>query len=112
MVRCQARSCYIGTQKQKTVSTFKQLVEEKHLIIIQLLNTLTFPPSSFPSSHLAFRFFLSLPKMELRHAEGSEPGMVRESYSGDIPEVREVVKSQVSQRGKHCGAERPGGELG
>lgn len=57
------------------------------------------PPSS-PSSHLAFHFFLFLPKKELRHAEGSEPGAVRRKLirGGGVPEVtvRSMFISQVS----------------
>lgn len=83
--------------------------EEKHLIIIQLLNPLRFPPPSSPSSHLAFHFFLFLPKKDLRRAEGREPGLVRGKLGqGEVvPEmmVRGVVISQVSGRGKHCGVE-------
>lgn len=73
--------------------------EEKHLIIIQLLNPLRFPPPSSPSSHLAFCFFLFLPKKELRHAEGREPGLVRGKPAGGggtEMTVRGVVSSQVS----------------
>lgn len=65
------------------------------------------PPSS-PSSHLAFHFFLFLPKKELRHADKSEPGTVRRKLMGGVPEVtvRSMFISQVSWRGRHCGAER------
>lgn len=59
-------------------------------------------PPSPPSSLLAFRFFLFLPKKELGHAEGSEPGLLRgKPGQGEVvPEmtVRGVVISQVSGR--------------
>lgn len=80
--------------------------EEKHLIIIQLLNPLRFPPPSSPSSHLAFCFFLFLPKKELRHAEGREPGLVRGKPAGGggtEMTVRGMVSSQVSGRGSTVG---------
>lgn len=58
---------------------------------------------------MAFHFFLFLPKKELRHAEGSEPGAVRRKLIlGWVPEVtvRSMFISQVSWRGRHRGAER------
>jgi hypothetical protein len=51
------RSYYIGAQRQKAVSTFKLACgEEKHLIIIQLLNPLKFPPSLFSFQPFGFLF--------------------------------------------------------
>ena len=57
---------------------------------------------TFSLYHLLFCFFLFLPKKELRHAEGSEPGLLRgKPGQGEVvPEMtfRGVVISQVGGR--------------
>lgn len=101
MVRCQVEILLHRDPETKGSLYFQVACEEeKHLIIIQLLNPLRFPlPLLLPAIWLSVSFFF-FQKKEPRYAEGSEPGLAMGKLGqGEmVPEmtVRGVVISQVS----------------